>query len=197
VNDVSGRPVSHVVQQCHRALADVVRAGDIAIDATLGNGHDAFFLGKCVGPEGHVYAFEIQRPAIDRATKRIQEAGLADRITVLECGHERLQAMVPDAAHRRVGAVVFNLGFLPGSDKRVITQPESTLEALHQAVGVLRPGGIVAVVAYAGHHGGEEEASAVRSFAKGLSRDAFSVVSSPSFTEDARERFVEIRKRGS
>ena len=37
-----------------------LRDGDIAVDFTMGNGHDTEFLSKTVGPQGFVYAFDIQ-----------------------------------------------------------------------------------------------------------------------------------------
>ena len=36
-------------------LEKAVSPGDIAIDATAGNGHDTLFLAKLVGENGHVY----------------------------------------------------------------------------------------------------------------------------------------------
>ncbi|MBR2613394.1 MAG: rRNA methyltransferase, partial [Clostridia bacterium] len=35
-----------------------LREGDIAVDFTMGNGHDTEFLSKTVGERGHVYAFD-------------------------------------------------------------------------------------------------------------------------------------------
>ena len=32
--------------------------GDVAVDFTMGNGHDTEFLSKTVGENGHVFAFE-------------------------------------------------------------------------------------------------------------------------------------------
>ena len=34
-----------------------LREGDVAVDFTMGNGHDTEFLSKTVGENGHVYAF--------------------------------------------------------------------------------------------------------------------------------------------
>ncbi len=34
--------------------------GDIAVDATMGNGHDTQMLCELVGESGHVYAFDVQ-----------------------------------------------------------------------------------------------------------------------------------------
>jgi len=38
-------------------LEKTVHAGDIAIDCTMGNGHDTLYLAKLVGSDGHVVTF--------------------------------------------------------------------------------------------------------------------------------------------
>lgn len=58
--------------------------------------------------------------------------------------------------------IVFNLGFLPGSDKTVITQQSSTVEAVKAACEVLQYGGLLSVLSYTGHDGGVEEYQAVQ-----------------------------------
>lgn len=50
--------------------------------------------------------------------------------------------------------VAFNLGYLPGGDKTIITKPETTLPALEAAKGILMPGGLISLVVYVGHPGG-------------------------------------------
>jgi hypothetical protein len=60
-----------------------------------------------------------------------------------------------------VGAVMFNLGYLPGGNKTITTQAATTLRALSQARGLLRPGGMLSVLVYRGHAGGDDESSAI------------------------------------
>ena len=58
-------------------------------------------------------------------------------------------------------AIMFNLGYLPGSDRRVATTGASTVTAIESAQRLLRPGGVMTVIAYRGHAGGHEEATAI------------------------------------
>lgn len=51
--------------------AQVLRPGDVAVDATAGNGHDTLFLAQAVGPSGTVYAIDVQVRGTGRA--RMQE----------------------------------------------------------------------------------------------------------------------------
>lgn len=50
--------------------------------------------------------------------------------------------------------VAFNLGYLPGGDKEIITRSETTLLALEAAKRILIPGGLISIVVYVGHPGG-------------------------------------------
>ena len=48
-------------------ILEHLHEGDVAVDFTMGNGHDTEFLSKTVGESGHVYAFDIQQAAVDEA----------------------------------------------------------------------------------------------------------------------------------
>lgn len=140
-------PLSHLM------VRRFLNPGDTAVDATCGNGHDTLLLAELVGDNGTVWAFDVQDTAISMTTKRLNEAGLADRVKLIHGGHEHMAEHVTGD----ISAVVFNLGFLPGGNRSIITRPETTLEAFEQALKLLRPGGIVAVTVYPGHDGGGEQ----------------------------------------
>lgn len=157
-----------VLDFCHDLLRRVVYHGAVAVDATLGNGHDAAFLARAAGPGGRVYGFDIQAAAIRSSRSRLQAQDLADRVVLIEAGHETMRETLPAEVVGRVAAVTFNLGFLPGSDGEVITRPETTLAALACALDVLDSCGALSIVTYAGHPGGAEEAAAVAEWCAGL-----------------------------
>lgn len=50
--------------------------------------------------------------------------------------------------------VAFNLGYLPGGDKTIITESQTTAEAFNVAMEILMPGGLISLVVYVGHPGG-------------------------------------------
>ena len=60
-----------------RYMEDILREGDVAVDATMGNGGDTAFLCKLVGETGHVYAFDVQQEALDRTAARL-DVGIRD-----------------------------------------------------------------------------------------------------------------------
>lgn len=164
--------IERPTQRAHRELAAVLREGDLAIDATAGNGHDTLFLTRQVGASGKVIAFDIQEEAIRSTRARLEAEGVGDRVTLFQESHAKLREhVVPGAA----AAVMFNLGYLPGGDVSRITEREETLEALGQALEVLRSGGLLSIVCYPGHPGGDEESAAVVSWAGALDAGCWSV----------------------
>jgi predicted methyltransferase len=150
-------------ESARQAVRQVLRPGEAAVDATAGNGHDARFLAEAVGPSGRVFALDVQPDALDRTEALLTEAGLTN-VTLFLRNHADLAELVPGP----VGAVMFNLGYLPGGDKAVVTRTASTLAGLRAAVGLLRPGGVLTVIAYPGHPGGAEETAAVAAFLREL-----------------------------
>lgn len=142
----------------HWLLQSAIREGDRVIDATAGNGHDTEFLAAAVGVGGRVLAFDVQAHAIAATRARIEALGWLERVAFHQQSHARLADYAAEAS---VTAVMFNLGYLPGDSHQVITETSSTLEGLAAAARLLKPGGVLSVVCYPGHSGGDAEAAAV------------------------------------
>lgn len=163
-------PRISLVNLAHQHLKAKLRPGDIAIDATVGNGHDTAFLLAQVQPCGHVYGFDIQ-PAALAATRA--KLGVQPCLTLIQASHAELAERIPKRHHGHIRACLFNLGYLPGGDKRIITQSESTLIALTAACNIVSVGGIVTVVAYPGHPGGDLETTQVQHWCAQLDAEQF------------------------
>lgn len=147
-----------------RMMVERLREGDVAVDATMGNGHDTQFLCEQVGEGGRVYAFDVQAQALDQTRERLARAGLIARATLIHAGHENLLAHVAEP----IDLAVFNLGWLPGGDKAVTTRLDTTLAALRASFQLLKPGGLLCVCAYPGHGEGERERAAVQQWARAM-----------------------------
>lgn len=157
------------VRWSHLLIEGRLKAGDVAVDATAGNGHDALFLARRVTPGGVVYVFDIQPAALAQTRERLIKAAVPESAFVLlACGHETLAESLPAALAGRVQVIMFNLGYLPGSDKSVITRTPNTMRAIESAIEWLAPGGLLTVVVYPGHEGGADEAREVGAFASAL-----------------------------
>lgn len=153
--------MSFLLQNARALAADYVRRavgeGDRVVDATMGNGHDTAFLAGLVGETGCVTAFDVQEEAVRRTREFLRSEGLLGRCELLRAGHERMAEFVRPG----LAAVMFNLGWLPGGDKRVTTRTQTTLQALDRALELIAPGGIVTVCVYPGHEEGEREREAL------------------------------------
>ena len=154
------------------ALQRAVQAGDTVVDATMGNGHDTLFLAEQVGPEGRVYAFDIQESALVSTQKLLEENHLSERVRLFCRSHADLAECVPVP----VAAAVFNLGWLPGGDHGITTLWESTRIAVAGALDLLRPGGILTVCAYPGHPEGSRELNMLIPFFSALSNKQYNVL---------------------
>ncbi|MCS7462992.1 methyltransferase domain-containing protein [Paenibacillus doosanensis] len=163
-----------ILSFAHKLIQERVAPGETVVDATAGNGVDTVFLAKCVGAAGSVHVFDIQEHALEQTRRRLaKELTGPAPVHFHLCSHAMLKTQLPESAHGQVGAVMFNLGYLPGADESTITTPESTLPALDSALELLRQGGILTIALYTGHEGGEHEAAAVQLWAQQLPQQQF------------------------
>ncbi len=166
---VSQRPKS-LTQLAHNVIRRIVQQGDTVIDATAGNGNDTQLLASLVGASGRTIAIDIQQSAIDSTSSRLERAGLNADLRLTDHAIE-LRSL--RAAGLQVKAVMFNLGYLPDSDKQITTDSSSTRAAIQAASGMLKPGGAITIIAYRGHAGGLEEATIVEQYLGELPTDQY------------------------
>ncbi|MUG66038.1 methyltransferase domain-containing protein [Paenibacillus campinasensis] len=161
-----------VLSFAHKLVSERLLPGDIAVDATAGTGADTLFLARCIGPKGSVFAFDIQEEALQLTRQRLNKEASSEvaSVSLHLQSHEDMRSSIPAPYVGKVGAIMFNLGYLPAdeADKTIITQPETTIAALNGSLELLRPGGIVTIVLYPGHPGGETEARTVEQWAAAI-----------------------------
>lgn len=154
--------VPHGVQSAENAAA---ACGPLMVDATAGNGHDSLFLLGAAPRNALLLAMDVQVRAVAATGYLLAAHGFAEAARVLHVGHERLAdvlaALAPEDRQRPLACVVFNLGWLPGGNKGLVTTPETSLPALEAALEALAPGGCISLHCYTGHDGGAEEAAAL------------------------------------
>ena len=143
-----------------------LKEGDVAVDFTMGNGHDTEFLSKTVGPEGRVYAFDIQADAVASTAKNLKEWGAPENYTLIHDSHHNAKNYLPCPFK----AGMFNLGWLPGGDKSITTLRETTLPALEGAIALMDKDAVLTVAVYPGHEEGTLEGIAVEEYFSSLSR---------------------------
>lgn len=137
------------LKMAHLLMEAVIREGDHVVDMTLGNGHDLRKLLSLCGPCGKVTGFDIAAQAIQNCTKVVGE--FPDHtVDLRHTSHEHCEDLAPFTF------AVYNLGYLPGSDKTITTRAESTLRSLTRLLPKLEPNGLICITAYRAHDQNKE-----------------------------------------
>ena len=160
--------VVKATKMAQNIVRQVVTQNDCVVDATLGKGSDTLFLMGLV-PQGLVYSFDIQKTAVENFKKL---HGEVENVCLIQDGHENMDRHIKEIPK----AIMFNLGYLTGGDESIITKSETTIEALKKSLQLLSPGGLVSIVSYIGHMGGQDEAEKVLQLVKKLKPREFAVM---------------------
>lgn len=164
--------LKNALNYAHYVLRSTVKDGDVVVDATSGNGNDTLLLCNLVGPQGRVYAFDIQEKAVTATREKMTAYGLTDRSECILDSHENIGNYVSVP----ISAAVFNLGFLPGANRQITTRPVTTIKALEKLLPLIKPGGLVVVVVYPGHEEGAAEKIALEDYTSGLDQTEHTVI---------------------
>ena len=146
-----------------------IKEDDTLVDFTMGNGHDTAYLCSLV-PKGKVYAFDIQKEALENTRKLLTEKGYENAELILD-SHANIAKYV---SHFKCG--MFNLGYRPGGDKSVTTLTESTLKAVTDGIELMEKGGVLVISVYPGHAEGEKEGRELYSLLSAYDKIYYSVI---------------------
>ena len=176
--------VESILPFAHRLLKEALHNGGLAVDATIGNGHDTVKLAEWTD---RVIGFDIQVEAINATRRRLVDASLLDNVTLYNKSHAEIDTILEE---QNVQAAVFNLGYLPGGDKSIVTTPESTIHAIKALQNHLLPGGLIVLVVYPGHPEGKIEADALLKFASQLDQRHWHVTRYERLNQKSSPPFV-------
>ena len=148
-------------------VKNYISRGDLVVDCTMGNGHDTLSLACAVGitesgadSAGIVLSFDVQDSALKNTEKLLAENGINNieksGIFLIKDSHENIDKYLK-TWNTKPSAIVFNLGFMPGGDKTILTEKHSTVKAVKKAIELIKDDGIVSVTTYSGHPEGAEE----------------------------------------
>ena len=184
-----------LTREVHQLLRTVIASGDVVIDATAGNGFDTEFLARQAGENGRVIAMDRQSKAIRLTAARLAAAGITG-VTLLHRSHAEIDHI--GVAAGTATAITFNLGYLPGGDRLITTAAETSVVAVGKSVLLLKPGGVLTVIAYRGHPGGQEETAAVGAELCRLNPGLFEQWQSDSDPENPQSpRLFVVRRRSA
>lgn len=177
-------------------LKKAVQSGDSVVDATIGNGHDTLFLAELVGDSGHVFGFDIQEEAIQQTKHRLSQQGHIENISLFHRGHEHILTTIPASFHGRITGAIFNLGYLPGGDKSVVTTAKTTIMAIEQLLEIMAKEGLIVLVIYHGHQEGAVERDELLPFVRQLDQKKVHVLQYQFINQTNHPPFiVAIEKR--
>lgn len=144
------------IHLAHQYWTHHLSSEDVAIDATCGNGHDSLFLvERCKA----IYCYDIQEKAIESTRKQLKK--YLDKVHFCHESHRQFSNI-----SMPVRLIVYNLGYLPGSNKKLTTMTDQTLESLQNGLDLIAVGGMLSITTYPGHKEGLKEHHAILEFCK-------------------------------
>jgi tRNA G37 N-methylase Trm5 len=158
---------THIIDIAHHLMRAYIAKNDIVVDMTMGNGYDTLFLANI---SKFVYAFDIQKQALESTQKRLNEYNITNTKLILD-SHEHINQYVTQYKY-----VIYNLGYLPNSDKSITTTSQTTLNSLKAVLKTIEEGGIVFMVIYPGHEEGKKESDDLEDFFKTIDHRFYKVV---------------------
>ncbi|MBO5255756.1 MAG: class I SAM-dependent methyltransferase [Opitutales bacterium] len=155
----------NLTKKSHEEVKRLLPTIKYAIDATVGGGRDALFLASLLSAEGKVFCFDVQETAIERSKRLLSENEYSKLAEFFLCGHERMLDVIPEHLHGKINCVFFNLGWLPSSDKKISTKPDTTIKALESAFRLIdKSQSVISILCYKAHDGGMQEFKIVEKF---------------------------------
>ncbi len=158
--------VHFLVENSYKDKKDI-----IFVDATAGNGLDTLFLCNLLKDNGFVYAFDVQQDAVDR-TRILLNNNLYSNYKLIIDSHENVLEYVKE---NEIDAALFNLGYLPNSDKTVKTNYTSTINAIKNIITKLKKLGRIYICTYLLHDNGEESRH-ILDFISSLNKKDYNVI---------------------
>lgn len=143
------------------------------IDATCGNGYDTLFLCKHAKNIGNVnvLAFDIQEIAIERTLSLLNENLDYINYEVIKDSHEFINKYL----NKSFDIALFNLGYLPQSDKSITTNGSITVNAIDNLLPYLKVNGKIFITTYISHDEGNEF-DIVHNYLKDLNKSKYNVL---------------------
>ena len=141
----------------HQLISSLVKKTDVVCDMTCGNGYDTEFLSNICN---HVYSIDIQKIAIEETKFRLKHKS---NITYINDSFVNFTNYFSTCNH-----FIFNLGYLPGKDKKITTKSIDTIKTLRK-ITLSYPKSEIIIMSYPGHEEGEKELISILEISKTFS----------------------------
>lgn len=167
--------INNAVQFQHLIWDRVMQNAKVVVDATCGNGHDLLYLAEHADDGCHLYGIDIQDQAIYKSRSLLESKELTKNITLTFIHRSHDIALEEEFVDNSIDLMIFNLGYLPGSNHEVITKPHHTIEAIKTGLRKLSKSGVITIVAYPGTKEGMEEMQILTSYLSYLEQKLYNV----------------------
>lgn len=164
----------------------------VFVDCTAGNGNDTLELLRFC-PHAILYALDIQPTALRNTEWLLKENGVSmHNVTFVNDTFTNIEKHIEHA-----DVCMFNLGYLPGGDKSVVSKGEDTVKAVIAAENILNCDGIISILMYPGHSEGAKERDMLLNHVKTLNKSAWhtAYMSFPNQTKNPPELLFISRKK--
>lgn len=139
------------------------------IDATCGMGNDSLFMANLLNNNGKLVCYDIQKIAIN-TTKDLLDSNNFNNVIYHLSSHECFIEQDADL-------IIYNLGYLPTTDKKITTHVESTIKSIKNAIEITsqKDDYLIIIVVYPGHSEGKIESETIDNFVYNLPSKDFLV----------------------
>lgn len=164
---------SQITHWCHEIIRSQAQKGGVYVDATMGNGNDTVFLCELAGEAGEVFAFDIQKQALEATQNLLEEHRIETKYHLILDGHENMDKYIPEG---KAEVICFNFGYLPGGDHEIATKPSTSILAIEKGLAILKSGGMMCLCVYSGGDTGFEEKDCILNYLKELAPKKYTVI---------------------
>ena len=187
---------NHAVKFQHTFWDEVLPTARVIVDATCGNGHDTAYLYIRASGEAVLHYIDIQDIALRHTEERLHRIARESPGEKVEDGlripydeahsvgrpvlrahlasHDDVLARIVEETGR-IDLLVFNLGYLPGASRDIMTRVETVTAALEHVLAHPERIGLVTIVTYPGTERGLAEQEVLEAFLAGVSQKDFDV----------------------
>lgn len=152
-----------------KILIEEGKRNGIVLDMTCGKGYDSKFILENLSPN-KLYAFDIQDISKEKTKNTLKT--FSENFKFILDNHKNLDLYVKE----KIDLAIFNLGYLPTSDKTITTNYKDVIEALKKIFKKSSTNSMVLITFYPGHPAGKEESIYVEDYLRELPQKEYSIM---------------------
>ena len=158
------------------------------IDATCGMGNDSLFMANLLNNKGKLVCYDIQDIAIKTTKELLNKNNFSNVVYHLK-SHETFIEIKADL-------IIYNLGYLPTTDKKITTNVESTINSIKNAINITsnKDDYLIIIVVYPGHVEGKIESDSIDEFVYNLPSKHYLVSKYMNYNRPSSPYIITISK---